>query len=167
MAYDICRIENGLVFIAETYDTHEVAEHRTYILNETNKSEADIYFYRHRPSEILRNPAIKHFSLGEELYILPEESKEDMYDRLVEKFGTRTQMIVATEECSELIKEISKILRLNLEKPDYVPSYEYLAEEIADVTIMCEQLVQMFGINSDVEKFKIQKLERIEQLLAE
>jgi NTP pyrophosphatase (non-canonical NTP hydrolase) len=169
MSYEICMIEYNLVFIVETHETHEVAEHRTYILNEWNKNDRVRYFYRPKPSDRLVSPSIKDLkALGEESMMLPQEySKEELYDGLVSKFGTDTQMVVATEECSELIKEISKILRMRMTTPARTPSVEYIAEEIADVSIMCEQLTRMFGLGGDVERFKVQKLERIKKLLAE
>lgn len=64
-------------------------------------------------------------------------------------------MIVAMEECSELIQAISKYLRgreTNLE------------EEIADVEIMLEQLKIMCN-ESQVEVIKESKLNRLEQRL--
>jgi hypothetical protein len=56
---------------------------------------------------------------------------------------------------------------MRMTTPARAPSVEYIAEEIADVSIMCEQLTRMFGLSGDVERFKVQKLERIEKLLAE
>jgi NTP pyrophosphatase (non-canonical NTP hydrolase) len=169
MSYEICMIEYNLMFIVETHETHEAAEHRTYILNEANKNGRVRYFYRPKPSDHLASPFIKELKeLGGESTMLPHEYyKEGLYDGLVNKFGADTQMVVATEECSELIKEISKILRMRMITPACTPSVEYLAEEIADVSIMCEQLTRMFRISNAVENFRDKKLERISKLLEE
>ena len=55
-------------------------------------------------------------------------------------FGERNQLIVAIEELSECQKEICKILRGG-------EDFRNLAEEIADATIMLEQISLMFNIN--------------------
>lgn len=53
-------------------------------------------------------------------------------------------MMIAMEECSELIQAISKCLR----SEDLIPTEtrEHLIEEMADVTICLEQLMAMYSI---------------------
>lgn len=66
-----------------------------------------------------------------------------------------SQKMIAIEEMSELTKAIVKYDRL--------PNYEHLkdmAEEIADVQIMIEQLVYLLGIWNEVEDEKTKKLKR-------
>lgn len=83
------------------------------------------------------------------------EDRIKLYRKAIGNYGEAAQMIVAMEECSELIQAISKKLRgrdTNVE------------EEVADVEIMLEQLKLMCN-ESLVEDFKEKKLERLEQRL--
>lgn len=67
-------------------------------------------------------------------------------------YGSLHQEIIAVEELSELIQAISHKRR---------GREHNIAEEIADVEIMLEQLKQINECHSDVEEFKTQKLERL------
>jgi hypothetical protein len=73
-------------------------------------------------------------------------------------FGERNQMIVAIEELSECQKEICKILRGKTDLNDL----RNLAEEVADATIMLEQIRLMFNINDCVCKFMDEKIKRLD-----
>ena len=82
--------------------------------------------------------------------------RNDVYAKALKKWGAEMQATVAIEEMSEVIKEITKAMRGELNR-------EHLAEEIADATIMLEQLRQMFNINDSVESwmdYKIAALKR-------
>lgn len=70
-------------------------------------------------------------------------------------FGERNQLIVAVEELSECQKEICKILRGG-------EDLRNLAEEVADATIMLEQIRLMFNINDCVCNFMDEKIKRLE-----
>lgn len=69
----------------------------------------------------------------------------------VKTFGKTAQIIMAMEEMSELIQALSK----NLCGRDNI---ENIAEEIADVEIMLEQLREMFGCSEQVQCFYREKL---------
>lgn len=75
-------------------------------------------------------------------------------------YGDNSQMYMAIEEMSELTKEICKYKRL----PN---NYDKIADEIADVKIMLEQLEYIFGVSREVEdrvNYKLDRqLRRIEQ----
>ena len=84
------------------------------------------------------------------------EERKQVYEKALAKFGCKMQATVAIEEMSEVIKEITKALRGELNR-------EHLAEEIADATIMLEQLRQMFNINDSVNSwmdYKVAALKR-------
>lgn len=66
-----------------------------------------------------------------------------IYADALEAFDVPTQLVVALEELSEAQKEICKALRGKVD-------LDHLAEEVADATIMLEQVRFIFGINSDV-----------------
>lgn len=83
------------------------------------------------------------------------EDREKLYREAILTYGQSAQMIVAMEECSELIQAISKKLRgreTNVE------------EEVADVEIMLEQM-RLMSDSSLVDKIKEEKLQRLEQRL--
>ena len=71
----------------------------------------------------------------------------------MEKWGEK-QIIMVFEEMAELQKELSK----NLRGKDNINS---IAEEIADVEIMIEQMKLLFDIDLDVRKHKMFKLENL------
>ena len=77
------------------------------------------------------------------------------YTKAMLAFGERNQLIVAVEELSECQKEICKILRGG-------DGLRNLAEEIADATIMLEQIQLIFSINDCVCNFMDEKIKRLE-----
>lgn len=72
----------------------------------------------------------------------------------LETFGKESQMTMAIEEMSELTKELCKRCRGR-------DNVEALAEEIADVEIMLQQMVMLFDCAGQVETFRRHKLERL------
>ena len=84
--------------------------------------------------------------------------KIDLYEKLLKEYGDK-QVVVAIEELSELQKELCKYLRGKLDGCN-------LVEEIADVQIMLEQMIILFGIEQSAIDFIInQKLQRTEERL--
>ena len=89
-----------------------------------------------------------------------ETTKEEMYKKLFEKYDTK-QIIVAIEELSELQKELCKMLRNG-----NTDNIEHIKEEIADVSIMLDQLVYYFKIDKeDLLKIQTEKLNRTKERL--
>ena len=83
----------------------------------------------------------------------PERCKT--YANAILAFGEQNQLIVAIEELSECQKEICKILRGG-------EDFRNLAEEVADATIMLEQIRLMFNINDCVCNFMDEKIKRLD-----
>ena len=77
------------------------------------------------------------------------------YTNAMLAFGEQNQLIVAVEELSECQKEICKILRGG-------EDYLHLAEEVADATIMLEQIRLMFNINDCVCNIMDEKIKRLD-----
>lgn len=75
---------------------------------------------------------------------------------IAEHYGKEPQMGVAQEECAELIQAISKVRR----KGESGETLGHLAEEIADVNIMCKQLTLLFGLSLAVSRNIDLKLDR-------
>ena len=82
------------------------------------------------------------------------EERSKVYADAAATFGTTCQLVVALEEMSELQKEICKALRGEIHPA-------HLAEEIADATIMLEQLRQMFNMNEPVCRMMDSKIIRL------
>ena len=89
---------------------------------------------------------------------IPYEERVQVYADAWEANGMLAQLVVALEEMSEVQKEICKLLR---GKPDLM----HLAEEVADATIVLEQVRQMLGINEEVCKAMDAKVERLRKAL--
>ena len=89
--------------------------------------------------------------------------------KAVETFGVEIQQIVAMEELGELIQAISKIARWECsQSEDLEILLEYidnLAEEIADVEIMLEQLKQCHGCHIQVNYHKRKKLDKLKSMV--
>ena len=76
--------------------------------------------------------------MNEQKKEMTQEREIAILEGAIKKFGYREQVIVAIEELSELQKELTKWLRGKC-NPDG------LLEEMADVSIMLNQLQLIFG----------------------
>lgn len=81
---------------------------------------------------------------------------QEIIQNAIRLFGEKNQLIVAIEELSELQKSLCKRLRGDEE------NLEQIAEEVADVQIMLEQIVPLLRIGADVEVFREYKLHRLQ-----
>ena len=84
------------------------------------------------------------------------EKGQDICRDAIETFGIENQISVAIEEMSELIKELTKYMRI-----DAAASPEHLSEEMADVYIAMEQLFLLFGNQSKVKYQMFEKILRL------
>ena len=83
---------------------------------------------------------------------------KQLYQKVCNKWGVDAQLTKAIEELSELIKEICKDkIGLGIT--------ESIAEEVADVEIMCEQLRFIYNFDESVDRWKDYKLKRLEERL--
>ena len=82
--------------------------------------------------------------------------RAQVYAQALNTFGTMNQLVVALEEMSEIQKEICKAMRSEV-------NLQHLAEEIADASIMLEQLRMLFDINDEVCDIMDAKVERLMQ----
>ena len=80
-------------------------------------------------------------------------SRTDIYKDIISFFGANNQKVIAIEELSELQKELCKQFRGNMNQED-------LIEEIADCSIMLDQLKIMYNCARKVEEIKEQKIQR-------
>ena len=85
---------------------------------------------------------------------------EFLCKRAVETFGADSQTMIAIEEMAELQKELCKHFRGR-------NNYYNIAEEIADVQIMLEQMIILHDCRDAVEDWKFAKLMRLRELIGE
>lgn len=78
--------------------------------------------------------------------------------KAIDTYGVDAQCKMAIEEMSELTKELCKYFR-------GVDNADYIAEEVADVRIMLDQLCIMFGIEIRAQRHRTEKLERLQRRL--
>ena len=83
------------------------------------------------------------------------EDRKKVYQAALRKWGVDLQTMMAVEEMSELTKEICKIKRGKMD-------LDALADEIADVTIMLEQLRGIYGLNDAVYDHMDAKILRLQ-----
>lgn len=88
------------------------------------------------------------------------EEKRSTLIQAICHFGQQMQMLVAIEEMSELTKEIVKHRRGE-------DNRRQVAEEIADVGIMLEQLELMFNCRKLTQDIREEKLARLKKRLEE
>ena len=87
-------------------------------------------------------------------------SETEVFKKAIETYGEAIQLVVLFEEMSELQKEVCKSFRF-----DRVTRKRYIAEELADVEIMLEQAKIIYGIDDDVEMWRLDKVVRLKQRL--
>ena len=68
----------------------------------------------------------------------------DLCWNVLAKYGIKHQMNMVMEECSELIKAVSKIFRYGKAR-----GMENFIEELVDVIVVCQQMLLAFGISMD------------------
>lgn len=90
-----------------------------------------------------------------------------LYWSAIKTFGVDLQLAVAIEEMAELTKELCKAQRTIFAArtglgDGRIDNFDEIVEEIADVQIVLEELMLLFGIQSEVQKARKRKLERLE-----
>ena len=77
-----------------------------------------------------------------------------LYNRVLNTFGVVNQTFMLVEECAELLNAVAKMKRGRAKKEDIIT-------ELADVSIMVEQLAFFYGWD-DYKNEKQRKLTRLE-----
>ena len=83
--------------------------------------------------------------------------KEDLYKKALETWGIESQVFMVMEEVGEMLNALAKANRGRSKKEDIIT-------ELADVSIMMEQMAIYFGYD-EFKKEKKRKLERLERRL--
>ena len=87
------------------------------------------------------------------------KAEKEVLRAAIEKWGREAQTKMVLEEMSELQKEICKNWRGQSNE-------ESIAEEIADVEIVLDQLKMIFGVAGKVHAHRIRKIKRLKERLA-
>ena len=100
----------------------------------------------------------------------PNERK--VFYKAIKQYGVPDQIQVACEECAELIKALSKYQRVSKhqahDKRKIQRCLNNITEELADVSIMLDQIKLMHGITEKaVSEVRAAKVERLESHLNE
>lgn len=85
---------------------------------------------------------------------------EEVFLRALNTYGMREQITMVFEEMSELQKELCKYLR-----GDDAVTIANIAEEIADVEIMLDQMKLYFKCGAEVMDWRKRKIERLQRRL--
>lgn len=86
----------------------------------------------------------------------PEKIK--LYKAAIDQWGQTFEYMKVVEECGEFLQAYSKVMENKWSK-------ERLAEELADVEIMLEQIKISHNISAQVKNIKVEKIERLKQRL--
>jgi NTP pyrophosphatase (non-canonical NTP hydrolase) len=92
---------------------------------------------------------------------------ENAIKQIADKYGYDAQSRQLIEECAELTQAVNKLWRLEQKQNrtitqdiDLSFAKEHLVEELADVSIMVEQILYLLDCNSDFEIEKAKKIKR-------
>lgn len=111
------------------------------------------------PGKITINPIKAGSNPVSPIPALTEDEARAIEEKALDTYGPPAQILMAYEEMGELMKELSKHERgkdNNLQ----------IAEEIADVRIMLEQMALLFGVEQDCDRIRYEKLIRLKERLS-
>jgi len=99
-------------------------------------------------------------------------NEKTVFYKAIKEYGIQEQTLVACEECAELIKALSKYQRVcesqAYDKRKIQRCLNNITEELADVSIMLDQIKLMHGITEKaVSEVRAAKVERLESHLNE
>lgn len=86
-------------------------------------------------------------------------NRQQILHAAVETFGRDSQMMMMVEEMSELTKAICKQRRSRTIK-EKMDAINGIKEEIVDVQITLDQMKIMFGCDEEIEREKLERLEK-------
>lgn len=88
--------------------------------------------------------------------------------KAIEHFGPGTQAIKAMEEAGELVQALAKHFNATADGgDDYPQTLDHVAEEMADMWIMIQQLEIMLDCHEQVYTWYFRKLDRLAARISE
>lgn len=97
---------------------------------------------------------------------MEQEEKRDILEEALRTYGAQAQTMMVMEEMAELQKALCKLPRTTSAKERGIIVLQ-IAEEIADVQIMLEQMIILHDIAEPVDDYKTLKLMRLKNRLWE
>lgn len=89
-----------------------------------------------------------------------------IFHSAIKQYGQVSQVDQSVEEMAELIQALNKFKRKYKRKEDTIPVLVNIAEEIADVEIMLEQLKIIFRCSGQVDIWRKKKIRRLAENIA-
>lgn len=86
-----------------------------------------------------------------------KKERKEIYDKAIRKWGGLSQFNKVIEETGEFLQALSEL----------TDDKDHLAEEIADLSIMLEQVEHICDIEEDVEQYKEFKINRLKDRVNE
>lgn len=87
------------------------------------------------------------------------DNERNIFERALMHYGPDAQITMVMEEMSELQKELCKYRRGRA-------NYDHIAEEMADVSIMLDQMKLLFQCGGAVQGWRLEKVRRLAECLA-
>lgn len=89
-----------------------------------------------------------------------------LLERAIDTYGATQQVWKAVEEMGELVQALAKLAGdPGAPNPEYNQRVDHVAEEIADVRIMLEQICMIFDIEERAGQWRYHKLQRLKERL--
>lgn len=86
------------------------------------------------------------------------ENLDQLYKKCLDKWGGNLQTIMCIEEASELVQALTKLMRGGSD-------LRQVAEEIADLRLMLNQIEFIYGLHVKTARFTAEKISRFKVLL--
>jgi hypothetical protein len=90
---------------------------------------------------------------------------QEILDKIIERWGVDSQIDKAIEEMSELTQALLKLRSATIHKKDFTAEEDHVCEEIADVSLMMEQLRRTIFPSTQIEKWEEFKIDRVSKIL--
>jgi len=90
---------------------------------------------------------------------------QEILDKIIERWGVESQIDKTIEEMSELTQALLKLRTAITHNKDFTAEEDHVCEEIADVSLMMEQLKRTIFPTDQIEKWEKFKIERISKIL--
>jgi hypothetical protein len=92
--------------------------------------------------------------------------EKELFLQSIAKWGLETQILMLAEEAAELSVACLHSLRKK-KHIGHANEFQEMAEEMADVELMMQELEYYLELGSEIQKFRIAKIARLERYLKE
>lgn len=94
---------------------------------------------------------------------MTKDEKKRLFDESTAMYGLTRELAVLMEECGELTQAASKVLRApERDNTQVREDRSHLAEEMADVRLMCDKVERALGIGGEAKAIYGSKLIRLQ-----